>query len=204
MIQVNLDLPIFIERAVELAAHEGYPGHHVYNCLLESELVNKKKWMEFTAYPLFSPQSLIAEGTANYGVKMTMPGITRIEFEKDVLFPLAGLDAAEADRYYELLELTEKLSYAGNEAARNYLDGNWSGKKAVGWLTEYGLMSPERAAQRLKFIEKYRSYVINYNLGQDIIKSYIESDLPDKNNAAAMWKKFKHIISTPQTPSGLS
>ncbi len=96
LIQVNLDLPIFIERAVELAAHEGYPGHHVYNSLLEKEMVNKKEWLEFTVYPLFSPQSLIAEGTANYGVKMSMPGESRIDFEKEVLFPIAGLDPAEA------------------------------------------------------------------------------------------------------------
>lgn len=203
LIQVNLDLPIFIERAVELAAHEGYPGHHVYNSLLEKEMVNKKEWLEFTVYPLFSPQSLIAEGTANYGVKMSMPGESRIDFEKEVLFPIAGLDAAEAGRYYEILELTEKISYAGNEAARNYLDGKWSGRKTADWLIEYGLMSPERAAQRLKFIEKYRSYVINYNLGQDIIKSYIEKALPEKNSSAEKWKKFRYIISTPQTPSGL-
>src|SRR2546423_652233 len=35
VIQVNTDLPIYIDRAVDLAAHEGYPGHHVYNSLLE-------------------------------------------------------------------------------------------------------------------------------------------------------------------------
>ena len=31
LIQVNTDLPIFIDRAIDLACHEGYPGHHVYN-----------------------------------------------------------------------------------------------------------------------------------------------------------------------------
>ncbi|MEP6810354.1 MAG: hypothetical protein ABI992_08940, partial [Chthoniobacterales bacterium] len=35
VIQVNTDLPSYIDRAVDLAAHEGYPGHHVYNVLLE-------------------------------------------------------------------------------------------------------------------------------------------------------------------------
>ena len=35
LIQVNTDLPIYIDRAVDLACHEGYPGHHVYNALLE-------------------------------------------------------------------------------------------------------------------------------------------------------------------------
>ena len=29
VIQVNTSLPIYIDRAVDLACHEGYPGHHV-------------------------------------------------------------------------------------------------------------------------------------------------------------------------------
>jgi hypothetical protein len=60
LIQVNTDLPVYADRAIDLAAHEGYPGHHVYNMLLEDRLVVKKGWREFTIYPLFSPQSLIA------------------------------------------------------------------------------------------------------------------------------------------------
>ena len=67
VIQVNLDLPITIDRALDLAAHEGYPGHHVYNALLEQEFATGaptgRGWAEFTVYPLFSPQSLIAEAT---------------------------------------------------------------------------------------------------------------------------------------------
>ena len=39
LIQVNTDLPIYIDRAIDLACHEGYPGHHVYNALLEKHLV---------------------------------------------------------------------------------------------------------------------------------------------------------------------
>ena len=58
VIQVNTDLPIFIDRAVDLAAHEGYPGHHVYNSLLEKNLVRDRGWVEFSVYALFSPQSL--------------------------------------------------------------------------------------------------------------------------------------------------
>ena len=38
VIQVNTDLPIYVDRAIDLAAHEGYPGHHVYNALLEKNL----------------------------------------------------------------------------------------------------------------------------------------------------------------------
>ena len=34
VIQVNTDLPIYIDRAIDIACHEGYPGHHVYNTLI--------------------------------------------------------------------------------------------------------------------------------------------------------------------------
>ena len=96
LIQVNTDLPIYIDRAVDLACHEGYPGHHVYNALLEQHLVKDRGWLEFTVYPLFSPQSLIAEGTANYGIEVAFPGPSRIEFERSKLFPLAGTRSERA------------------------------------------------------------------------------------------------------------
>ena len=89
VIEVNTDLPMHIDSPVRLAAHEGYPGHHVYNVLLEQKLVKEKGWVEFTVYPLFSPQSLIAEGTANCGIELIFPDQERLKFEKEVLYPLA-------------------------------------------------------------------------------------------------------------------
>src|SRR4029077_3561687 len=102
LIQVNTDLPIYIDRAVDLACHEGYPGHHVYNVLLEQQLVRNRGWVEMTVYPLFSPQSLIAEGSANYGIEVAFPGDERVRFERERLFPAAGLDASRASEYYEV------------------------------------------------------------------------------------------------------
>ena len=51
VIQVNTDLPIYIDRAIDLACHEGYPGHHVYNALLEKHLVRDRGWIEFARLP---------------------------------------------------------------------------------------------------------------------------------------------------------
>jgi hypothetical protein len=201
---VNTDLPIFIDRAIDLAAHEGYPGHHVYNTLLESDLVDKRGWKEFTVYALFTPQSLIAEGTANYGIDMVFPGDERIKFEKEVLFPLAGLDPGEADLYYKVLELQKKFNYAGNEAARNYLNGNWTREQTIAWLQKYELQTKERAEKNISFIETYRSYVINYNLGMDIVKNYIEHNGGTEKNQEKRWELFQYILSTPQTPGGLA
>lgn len=203
LIQVNTDLPIYIDRAIDLACHEGYPGHHVYNALLEKHLVRDRGWPELSVYPLFSPQSLIAEGTANFGIDVAFPGPERIAFERDTLFPLAGLDPATAERYYEVQEHLQGLSYAGNEAARRYLNGEISRQEAEDWLVRYSLMSPGRAAQRVRFIDQYRSYVINYNLGQDLVREYIESRGGTESNSARRWEEFERLISSPRLPSGL-
>lgn len=199
-IQINTDLPIHIDRAIDLACHEGYPGHHVFNTLLERELVKRRNWMEFSVYPLFSPMSLIAEGSANYGIEMAFPGDERFVFERDVLFPLAGLDPARVEEYYAVEELVDRLNYAGNEAARGYLDKKIDAETAIRWMQDYSLMTRERAEQRLKFIEKYRAYVINYNLGKDIVREYIEAIGDDE---AARWTAFEKLLSTPVSASML-
>ncbi len=203
IIEVNTDLPVQIEKAVDLAAHEGYPGHHVFNALIEKNFVKEKGWVEFSVYPLYSPISFIAEGTANYGIKVVFPGDERIKFEKDVLFPLVGLNPDEADLYYHILELMEDLTYAGNEAARNYLDGNWSRDKSIMYLEKYEFFTKQKAAKRLDFIDQYRSYVINYNLGEDMVKNYIEINGGTADNPERRWVLFEQLLSTPQTPSGL-
>jgi hypothetical protein len=203
LIQVNTDLPIFIDRAIDLACHEGYPGHHVYNALLEKHLVRDRGWLEFTVYPLFSPQSLIAEGTANFGIEVAFPGHERSAYEKKVLFPAAGIDPARADEYYDVQGLVEQLTYAGNEAARGYLDGKMSAAEAANYLETYGLYSLERAKQRVRFIDKYRSYVINYNLGKDMVRQYIESRGGAASNPARRWDEFEKLMASPRLPSSL-
>jgi hypothetical protein len=202
VIQVNTDLPIYIDRAVDLAAHEGYPGHHVYNSLLEKNLVSDRGWKEFSVYALFSPQSLVAEGTANFGRDVAFPTkADRMKFEREVLFPAAGIDASRADEYYAVQDLMKDLDYATNEAARRLINGEIDEKAAVQWLQKYAVMDPARAEKRVKFIQRYRSYVINYNLGEDMVRRYIEKRSgtdPEKR-----WSEFAKLLSSPRLPSGL-
>jgi hypothetical protein len=203
VIQVNTDLPITIDRAVDLACHEGYPGHHVYNALLEKHLVRDRGWIEFSVYPLFSPQSLIAEGTANFGIDVAFPGEERTSFERDTLYPLAGLDQAGAATYASVQRAIVKLSYAGNEAARRYLNDEIDRARAAAWLQRYAMMPADRAEQRTRFFDQYRSYVINYNLGQDLVRAYIEKRGGTADRPDARWRLFGELLSSPRLPSGL-
>lgn len=203
LIQLNTDFAIYIERAIDLACHEGYPGHHVFNALLEQELVNERGWKEYTVYPLFSPQSLIAEGSANYGIEVAFPAGERLQFEKEVLFPLAGLDPAEAERYYTILAKISQLDFAGNEAARLYLDGKISREEAAGWLVKYNFYDEGKALQRTRFFDRYRSYVINYNLGLQLVRNYVEARGGTAADPEKRWQLFHEILSNPFTASML-
>jgi len=188
-------LNIFIDRAIDVGSHESYPGHHVYNMLLEKNLYHDKGLIEISMYPLFSPQSLIAEGTANYGIDVAFPGDDKTTFAKDVLLPLAGLDTTGISIYFKALAIKGQLNYARNEAARGLVDSTMTETEALRWLKEYALFNDETAAKSVKFIMVNRSYVINYNYGQDLARAYVESRIKANPTSENRWKVFGDLLS---------
>ena len=201
LIQINTDLPIRLSRAVDLGCHEGYPGHHAYNMLLERSLARERGWTEFTVYPLYSPQSLIAEGSANYGIELAFPGPERLRYEAEALYPLAGLSAAAAPQYLALQEALQALAGARFTIARDYLEGRISREQAIELTRKYQLVSRPRAEQSIAFTDQYRSYVINYGLGQDMVRAHIEAAGEDPE---ARWAKMARILSEPTLPQDLT
>ena len=71
------------------------------------------------------------------------------------------------------------------------------------WLVTYALLSSDRAKQRVRFIDTYRSYVINYNIGQDLVRRYIEGRGGTADKPAKRWEEFHKLITSPRLPSGL-
>lgn len=200
LIQINTDLPIRISRAVDLGCHEGYPGHHVLNLMVESKLARANGWKEYEINPLYSPTSVLSEGSANYGIDLAFPGPERLKFERDVLYPLAGLDAATAESYWQMQQMTEGLSGARLTIAKMYLDGEVTRARAVELTQKYLLLSPARAEQSVAFTDHYRSYVINYGWGKDLVRGYVERGNPD---AKTRWMRMEKLLSEPTLPSDL-
>ncbi len=200
LIQVNTDFPIIIDRAIDLGCHEGYPGHHTWNVLLERDVLKKENWIEYSVYPLFIPLSITAEGSANYGIELAFPDEEKIQFERDVLFPLAGLDPEKAETLRALNKLSGRLSHARNHIAREYLDGNISREQAINMSMKYSMMSRDRAEQGVDFIDTYRGYVINYNLGKDLIANFVESRVAGGEDP---WDAFEYILRTPTAASDI-
>ncbi|MBV7316672.1 hypothetical protein [Shewanella sp. NIFS-20-20] len=172
VIQFNTDMPLYLDRVIELVSHEGYPGHHLFNVLQEQGLVNGNGWPEYAIYPLFSPISSLAEASADLGLSLLMSESTRQAFEAERLQPLAGIDG-DWHEYCQIKALLEPLKFADNLVARQWLEGDISASEAMDKLIYLCLNTPARAQQRLAFFETNRSYIVNYHSGCQQLHGYL-------------------------------
>ena len=65
------------------------------------------------------------------------------------------------------------------------------------------MMSPSSSEKRTHFFDAYRSYVINYNLGKDLVKAYVESRVAGSASRSARWDEFVGLLASPRLPSAL-
>ncbi len=203
LIQVNASFPIHMDRVLDLACHEGYPGHHVYGVLLEKELVRKRGWVEFTAMPLRTPMGPIAEGTAVVALEVAFPPAERERWERDVLFPLAGLDTSLYARHRALQAAMDSLSGWNIDNAREYLDGRRTREQALASIVRYGLRPPEQADRSVRFYEVYRAYTVNYGLGKQLALDWLSSQGGTADQPARRWELYSRLLGAPKLPHDL-
>ena len=117
-----------------------------------------------------------------------------------MLYPLAGLDPETAAAYWALQIAKQALTGARMTIAQQYLDGEITRDQAIALNQKYQLVSAERAAQMTDFNEQYRSYVINYGLGMEMVRDWIEAQ-----GAAPVWrwKAMERLLSEPMLPEDL-
>lgn len=199
-IEINTDLPMSVGHALTLACHEGYPGHHVQGIYNERNF-RTKGWAEYSVAPLYVPASPLNEGGADFGVELAFPGDERVNFEAEVLYPLAGIDPATAPAYDKLRKATAELDGALLKISQMQLDGEINREDAITLIQKYKLAPREVAEQSLSFDREYRSYVINYSVGERLVQDYV--DRVGGADAAKRWTAYEHILSTPMLPSDL-
>ncbi|PKH57181.1 hypothetical protein CXF83_03355 [Shewanella sp. Choline-02u-19] len=199
LIQLNQDQPLTIDRYLELATHEGYPGHHVFNALQEQLLVKEKGWLEYSIYPLFSPISYLAEGSANYALRLLMSQDEIVLFERDVLMPLAGLEA-DLTLFHKVFACIKRLGYFENHVSKLLTDKKINYKEATRLLVDDAFYTHSRAEQRTRFFDQNRSYIINYSVGEDAVAEWVESGTADK---AIHWQRFEALLSRPRSASAM-
>jgi hypothetical protein len=199
-IQFNMDFPMLMDRVVELACHESYPGHHTHVSLLDERLARRRGWIEYTVFPLYGPIGFIAEGEASHAYAVAFAPDELAQFESSVLYPLAGLDPADAPKLRALHAQLNQLPGARLTIGRDFLDGAIDRDEAVRLLQRYQLVSQPFAEKILAFVTQVRSYIINYGLGEIAVRDHVQGAGDD---AASRWRAMQALISEPTLPADL-
>lgn len=191
-IQVNTAMPLTVDRALDLACHEGYPGHHTIDSLLEATFGGR---VEFLVRPLFSPQSLLHEAASSLAASLAFSDAARLAFERDELFPLAGLDPADADRHVRIGRLVDQLHVVQADIARRYLDGELDFPRAAMTFERDALMPSADAT--LKFLNQYRTYAATYTVGRDQVSRYLDARARRHGGDDDKWRAYAELITNP-------
>ena len=200
LIQVNKSVDIHFEKILDLAAHESYPGHHVYYTKREKNFYKDSGFVEFSIYPLYSPVSFLAEGTAEYGIDLVFPENEKIDYIYNNLVKDEEVSKDDLKKYISILDIFEKLDEVIINISQKYLDGEIRIEEAVRMLRKYGLESEVSAIRRMNFVRRYRSYIINYTLGKRFVKNYIEKHADSEESK---WDIYRDLIEKPYLPNDL-
>ncbi|SNT43075.1 hypothetical protein SAMN05421770_1157 [Granulicella rosea] len=193
VVTFNTDLPVTLDRALDLACHESYPGHHTFNMTQDDALVRGKGELELTVQPMYSQQSLLSESAAAIAIQMAFPQAERARFERDELAPIAGIDAKDIDRYLKVEQLVEQLHPAIAVIARRYVDGDLEFARATQALEDEALMGG--GFETLKYLNEFRSYMVTYTVGPDILNRFLAND----EDRWATYRRWMQIEPPPGT-----
>jgi hypothetical protein len=192
VIEVNMDFPLTVDRIVNLACHEGYPGHHVFNTMRDFSLVRGEHLDEFRVQTTFSPQSYVSEAAASYAPSLVLSDAERLHIERDLLLPIAGLKGLDCQRYLEVQRLIDSLHTAEPSIARDYLDGRLEFVRAADALERETMM--QHGETILLYLNEYRTYMLSYTLGVDTVKALVEAGHPTD---AERWQRYRNLMTNP-------
>lgn len=172
LLRVNTAAIAYAGTQLDLACHEGYPGHQAQFAMREAAAGAAGLPIEDKLVLLRSPASVLREGAANHAAEFTFTPEERVAFERDVLFPLAGLPAADAEKYFKMHRLLDALSLTVLPILRDYRDGSVTYNSGTYALGELLIPSPEPL---LKFTDEVGAYVVGYTLVREQVRDYLQN-----------------------------
>ncbi len=185
LLKIN-DLSIaFLDSAIDIACHEGYPGHHAQYVLIEQQ---PAVGVEDTVTLLRSTEAVILEGAANYGIELAFSPDQKMQFERDVLAPIAGITIPDETQYLAFGRLMDRAAVAIPAIVQEYYDGEIAFNEATFRLERDAMVASSSAL--LEYIDKYGTYSIGYTYAESKIRSAAEAS-PNP------WDTLRNTILTP-------
>jgi hypothetical protein len=172
---VNLDQPDIPDDIVELTAHEVYPGHHTEHSVKEQRFIRERGELEESIQLVPTPAALLQEGVAETGPSVVLDDevaarLTDVLARHGIEYDFAAERAMRAARL--------PLRRLGLDAALMIHEDGASPEEAKAYLQRWGLVTPEQAAQSVRFVTDptWRAYVINYSAGGELCRAWVGGD----------------------------
>jgi hypothetical protein len=191
-VAINVDLPVLSIGLGHLVAHEAYPGHHPEHSRKEVGLVRRRHHLEETIALVGTPQCLLAEGLADFGLEVVV-GPRPESMVASHLRPL-GI-AYDADLVAQVTVAGETLNAVRGNAALLLHDQGKDEADVIEYLARWGLMSRPRAVKAVSFLADptWRAYVFCYVEGLPLCRRFVNGDPA----------RFERLITEQLLPSDL-
>lgn len=162
---VSTVVPADVDRLLQLSCHEAYPGHHTNYASMDENLWLKRRWPEGKVSLAFEPQFPVSDAISEYGTGLNFPLDERMKYEREVLYPLAGLTMQDEPAWRAYLSARSSVLGATSTVIRDYLDRKIDAASAKTMSMRYRLMNPRSAEQLIKMVDAFGIDIIASDQG---------------------------------------
>ncbi len=177
-VAINTDLPVAASSLAHLVAHEAYPGHHTEHTRKEIGLVRARGQLEETIFLVGTPQCLVAEGLADLGLEVVVPGgpLARASMAAGHLRPLGVPFDAEVAA--AVSEAGDALAAVRGNVALLLHEEHADVDHVLAYAERWGLQSKARAQKLLEFLTDptWRAYITCYVEGLPLCRRFVGAD----------------------------
>jgi hypothetical protein len=194
VVRVNLDRPLTYATLVQIAAYEGYPGHHAEASVKDDLLVSAGN-AELTLIARLSPQAVVSEGMAGIGREVVMS-------DQELGMELQRL-ARSVDRRLDveaelLVQRARRLlsPALGNAAVALHRDGE-PVTEVRSYLADVGLVSEESLDETISNLSDavLSSQPFTHIEGRRLVSEWLE--------VHGQTQGFGRLLAEQQTPHAL-
>lgn len=198
IVRISRVIPADVDRLLQNACHEAYPGHHVHLLTVDRALYRARGWPEWGVAIDSEPLFPVAEAIAEYGVYLAFPVEERVAFARDVLYPLAGLTMQNEDQWQAYLTARPRLLGSTATIARDFLTGGIDEETARERLIRYRLQTPEAAQQTVRMISAFGPFLIASDFGWYAVTQVMRDKSPEEQ-----WALLRRMQSEPMLLSDI-
>ncbi len=184
-IDVNTDLPTVLSYLLDLASHEGYPGHHVEAVLKEQALYSAKGYIEQTIGLLISPQMVISEGIATLAPNMIFTPEEQQQWLAEHVYSAVDIEPLAVD-WAKLRDVFDLLHGVQGNAVFLLREGR-SDSEVKQYLMRYFMTNDEVAAKILTYLKRpfREAYAFTYFYGKRLMQPWLQD-----NDRLAVFRRF--------------